>query len=206
MRSKLRNGRRPRYLPACAWRMSRRQPSHIAFSSSTTSPIQSVLPLRARLMTRTGVARQYACTFPRDAMDHASGRLLGHHHRWFRAGGDQRAPRTLRSAVTLSGVIVQILKRGFGRRRPWNVKTDKPLAVIKLPDPFSFPSGHSAAITAVTATISLYKPILTPFLLPIAALVAASRVKLLVHFLGDVLAGASIGLAGAIAAWGLILR
>lgn len=110
------------------------------------------------------------------------------------------------AAVTMSGITVQVLKRGFGRRRPWDPKTDKPRAVIKLPDPFSFPSGHSAAITAVTATISLYKPVLSPFLLPVAALVAASRVKLLVHFLGDVLAGASIGLAGAIAAWALILR
>jgi len=110
------------------------------------------------------------------------------------------------AAVAMSGITVQVLKRGFGRRRPWNLKTDKPLAGIKLPDPFSFPSGHSAAIAALTVTISLYRPVLSPFLLPVAALVATSRVKLLVHFLGDVLAGVSIGLAGAIAAWALFLR
>jgi undecaprenyl-diphosphatase len=119
---------------------------------------------------------------------------------------DTRLGLAVLAAVAMSGIVVQILKRGFGRQRPWNVKTDKPLAVIKLPDPFSFPSGHSAAITAVTATVSLYKPVLAPLLLPVAALVAASRVRLLVHFLGDVLAGASIGLAAAIASWVLILQ
>ena len=110
------------------------------------------------------------------------------------------------AAVLVSGIIVQALKRGFGRRRPWDIKADKPLAVIKLPDPFSFPAGHSAAIAAVVATASLYKPLLAPLLLPIAVLVAASRVTLRVHFIGDVLAGASIGLAAAIAAWALMLR
>lgn len=119
---------------------------------------------------------------------------------------DARLGLAVLAAVAMSGITVQVLKRGFGRRRPWDLKMDKPLAVIKLPDPFSFPSGHSAAITAVTVTISLYKPVLSPFLLPVAALVAASRVKLLVHFVGDVLAGVSIGLAGAIAAWALLIR
>lgn len=119
---------------------------------------------------------------------------------------DRRLGLAVLAAVGMSGTVVQVLKRGFGRRRPWDLKTDKPLALIKLPDPFSFPSGHSAAITAVTVTVSLYKPVLTPFLLPVAALVAASRIKLMVHFLGDVLAGATIGLAGAVAAWALILN
>jgi undecaprenyl-diphosphatase len=119
---------------------------------------------------------------------------------------DARLGLAVLAAVTMSGIVVQVLKRGLGRRRPWNLKTDKPLGLIKLPDPFSFPSGYSAAITAVTVTISLYKPVLSPFLLPVAAPVAASRVQLLVHSLGDVLAGATIGLAGAVAAWPLILR
>lgn len=119
---------------------------------------------------------------------------------------DRRLGLAVLAAVLMSGVIVQILKRGFGRRRPWDPKADKPLAVIKLPDPFSFPSGHSAAITAVVVTTSLYQPLLAPLLLPVAALVAASRVTLRVHFLGDVLAGVSIGLAAAIAAWALMLR
>jgi undecaprenyl-diphosphatase len=119
---------------------------------------------------------------------------------------DRRLGIAVLAAVVMSSVVVQALKRGFGRRRPWDVKTDKPLAQIKLPDPFSFPSGHSAVITAVTVTVSLYEPILAPFLLPVAALVAASRVKLSVHFLGDVLAGATIGLAAAIASWAFLLR
>lgn len=119
---------------------------------------------------------------------------------------DRRLGLAVLAAVLMSGIIVQALKRGFGRRRPWDIEADKPLAVIKLPDPFSFPSGHSAAITAVAVTASLYRPMLAPFLLPVAALVAASRVMLRVHFIGDVLAGASIGLAGALAAWGLMLR
>jgi undecaprenyl-diphosphatase len=100
------------------------------------------------------------------------------------------------TAVLICSVLVQILKRVYGRPRPRDAEGNV-LAKIKLPDPFSFPSGHTAAITAVTTTVCLYKPVLAPLLIPLAALVGASRVTLRVHYVGDVFAGATIGLLSA---------
>jgi undecaprenyl-diphosphatase len=118
--------------------------------------------------------------------------------------GEVRLGLAVFVATASSQLVVQILKRAVARPRPTDPE-GRPLALVKLPDPFSFPSGHSATITAVTVTICLDRPILAPVLLPIAALVAASRVTLRVHYVGDVLAGASIGLAGAILSAVLIL-
>jgi undecaprenyl-diphosphatase len=108
-------------------------------------------------------------------------------------------------ALTTSHLGVQVLKRAVARPRPCDL-AGRPLALIDLPDPFSFPSGHAAAVTAMSGTVVIAHPLLAPVLLPLAALVAASRVRLRVHHLGDVLAGAALGLAGAIGAAALILH
>lgn len=104
--------------------------------------------------------------------------------------GERKLGLAVTTALLIATVLVQVLKRAYNRPRP-------DLARIKLPDPFSFPSGHTAAATAIATTVCLYKPALTPFLIPLAALVGASRVILRVHFKGDVLAGATIGVLSA---------
>jgi len=55
-------------------------------------------------------------------------------------------------------------------------------------------------------TIALAHPPLAPVLLPLAALIAVSRVRLRVHHVGDVIAGVLLGLAGAVGAAALILH
>ena len=120
------------------------------------------------------------------------------------AGGEQLLGLAALSALTTSHLAVQLLKRVVARPRPCDA-TGRPLALIDLPDPFSFPSGHAAAACAVSATIAIAHPPLAPILLPIAALVAASRVTLRVHHVSDVVAGAMLGLAGAAGAALLIL-
>lgn len=107
-------------------------------------------------------------------------------------------------ANATSHLAVQVLKRTVRRPRPCDVN-GRALALVELPDPFSFPSGHAAASTAVVGTVCLYEPLLAPVLLPVAAAVAASRVLLRVHHVGDVLAGAVLGLAGAVSAVALLL-
>ena len=107
-------------------------------------------------------------------------------------------------ALTTSHLAVQLLKRVVARPRPCDAN-GRPLALIDLPDPFSFPSGHAAAACAVSGTIAIAYPLVAPILLPIAALIAASRVSLRVHHVGDVVAGALLGLAGAAGAALLIL-
>lgn len=106
-------------------------------------------------------------------------------------------------ANALSHVAVQILKRTVVRARPCDAN-GVPLALVGVPDPFSFPSGHSAASMAVAATVARAHPALAPIALPAAALVAFSRVKLRAHHPADVIAGAALGLAGALAAWSVV--
>ena len=76
----------------------------------------------------------------------------------------------------------------------------RPLALVELPDPYAFPSGHAAAATSLAVTLAVAHPLLAPVTLPLAATVAYSRVALRVHHVSDVLAGAALGLGGAIAA------
>ena len=115
------------------------------------------------------------------------------------AAGQWRLGLAAGLANAISHVAVQVLKRAVARPRPCDAN-GRPLALVVLPDPFSFPSGHAAASTAVAATLSLYHPALAPALLPIAVLVSASRVRLRVHHVSDVLAGAALGAAAALAA------
>lgn len=102
-----------------------------------------------------------------------------------------------------SHVLVQVLKRAVARARPCDA-LGRPLALVDLPDPHSFPSGHAAAATAVAVTLVLAHPLAAPVALPLAGLVAHSRVALRVHHVSDVVAGVLLGLGGAIAATELL--
>ena len=120
------------------------------------------------------------------------------------AAGEQLLGLAALFALTTSHLMVQLLKRVVARPRPCDAN-GRPLALIDLPDPFSFPSGHATAACAVSGTIAIAHPVLAPILLPLAVLVAASRVTLRVHHVGDVIAGVLLGLAGAVGAALLIL-
>jgi len=120
------------------------------------------------------------------------------------AGGHLAAAgRTALVANVMSHVAVQILKRTVARARPCDANGVL-LAEVAIPDPFSFPSGHSAAATAVAASLSFAHPWLAPLALPLAGAICLSRVRLRVHHRTDVLAGAALGLAGALAARSLL--
>jgi undecaprenyl-diphosphatase len=71
---------------------------------------------------------------------------------------------------------------------------------VALPDPFSFPSGHAAAVTAVATTVAYAHPQAALLVLPVAVAVCASRITLKVHHVSDVLGGALLGLGGALLA------
>ena len=119
------------------------------------------------------------------------------------AGGERRLGYATLAANVLSHLAVQVLKRTVARPRPCDA-SGRLLALVELPDPFSFPSGHAAAATAVAGTVALHAPALLPVLLPLVTLVAASRVLLRVHHISDVVAGVGLGLAGAVAATFLV--
>jgi len=121
------------------------------------------------------------------------------------AAGEQLLGLAALFALTTSHLAVQILKRAVARARPCDANGQL-LALIDLPDPYSFPSGHAAAASAMSGTIAIAHPLLAPVLLPLAALIALSRVRLRVHHVSDVIAGMVLGLAGAVGAAALILR
>ena len=120
------------------------------------------------------------------------------------AAGEQLLGLAALFALTTSHVAVQLLKRVVARPRPCDAN-GRLLALIDLPDPYSFPSGHAAAACAVGGTIAIAHPLLAPVVLPLATAIAASRVTLRVHHVGDVVAGIMLGLAGAAGAALLIL-
>jgi len=90
------------------------------------------------------------------------------------------------------------IKDLVGRERPFIVSPEpEPLILGLVSD--SFPSGHAATAFAGAATLSRFLPGRWPVLLLLAAAVAFSRVYVGVHFPADVVAGAAIGVATAIA-------
>jgi len=117
--------------------------------------------------------------------------------------GEARLGLTALLANAGSHVFVQLLKRAVARARPCDA-SGRPLALVDLPDLHSFPSGHAAAATAVAVTVALAHPTAAPIVVPVAGLVAYSRVALRVHHVSDVVAGVVLGLGGAIAATHLL--
>ena len=118
-------------------------------------------------------------------------------------GNDRRVGVVALAGNVFSHLLVQVLKRTVARPRPCDAN-GAPLALIDLPDPFSFPSGHAAAAFAVALPIAFAHAWLAPLVLGLATLVALSRVTLRVHHLSDVAAGIALGAGGYLAATQLV--
>ena len=84
------------------------------------------------------------------------------------------------------------LKRAFRRARPAG-----PVAWwdVHAPDQFSFPSGHTMNAFAVATLVTVHVPMAAPLAFAVAASVGASRVVLELHYVSDVVAGATLGTA-----------
>lgn len=96
------------------------------------------------------------------------------------------------AAMGLTQSIVQILKRGFGRERPYNMIENINTFKIELKD-FSFPSGHTAASFCMAASFSFNIPSMAIFLYILAMIIGLSRIYLAVHYPSDVIVGILIG-------------
>jgi undecaprenyl-diphosphatase len=101
-------------------------------------------------------------------------------------------------ALMIAQCFVQVIKRTVARTRPSEARGIPAFAA--LPDRFSFPSGHAASVMSVAfAHAATFRSLAMP-LLALAVLVGASRVRLRVHYPGDVLVGQAIGIVSGVAA------
>ena len=107
--------------------------------------------------------------------------------------GGQIAGIGAQAGVTLllSTLVVQVMKRNILRTRPTATHED---ALVMVPDRFSFPSGHATSIMSVAFVYACMFPSLAIPLLCLSSAVGLSRVRLGVHYPGDVLAGEAIAL------------
>jgi undecaprenyl-diphosphatase len=103
---------------------------------------------------------------------------------WFRCCEWHAGSQVALATLVTSHLMVQVIKRTVVRSRP--------VAIVRAPDRFSFPSGHAAAAMSVALGYGSVFPALALPLIALALLVGFSRVRLGVHFPGDVLAGQAI--------------
>jgi undecaprenyl-diphosphatase len=100
-------------------------------------------------------------------------------------------------ALSISLLVVQVIKRIVVRTRP--TERVQFNAHVHVPDRFSFPSGHAAASMSVAFIHAATFHSLGWPLLAIAALIGVSRVRLGVHYPGDVVVGQLIAIATGVA-------
>jgi undecaprenyl-diphosphatase len=105
------------------------------------------------------------------------------------------------AAIALPGLFTTVIKRMIGRARPFIAGDADPFhyaPFIWRPDHASLPSGHATNVFAALVAVGLVWPRLRMPMLIYALVIAASRVIVLAHHPSDVIAGAVVGVLGAL--------
>lgn len=92
-------------------------------------------------------------------------------------------------SLIITAVVVFAIKYTLRRERP---RDPTGFVTIKY-DKYSFPSGHSARMSCLAIAVLLYTWPLGLALLALSFAIAAARVIIGVHYLGDVLVGLALG-------------
>ncbi len=114
------------------------------------------------------------------------------------ASGGEPARRAAIDGVASIAVASTIVNQGFKHlsRRPRPDRIGVPVTRhVPMPASTSFPSGHSASAFAFAEGVSATQPSLGAVLRVAAGAVAYTRVHAGVHYPGDIVAGALIGVA-----------
>lgn len=108
--------------------------------------------------------------------------------------------------AALLHALYPVIKRRFGRKRPFHVDRSLP-SLLKTLDESSFPSGHAMTLTGVLAPIILAWPAMTLSAAMMICAMAWSRVATAHHYPSDVIAGMALGagLAYPLSSWALLL-
>ena len=110
----------------------------------------------------------------------------------FGGRGGRRAAKRGLTAIAVAGAVANGPAKLLVRRRRPSSRSRPTL--IRMPRSTSFPSGHTAAAFAFTTGACTELPVLTTVLVPLAGVVAYSRVHTGVHYPSDVAAGIGIGI------------
>jgi lipid A 4'-phosphatase len=123
-------------------------------------------------------------------------------------------PAFLFASIAASGLVVDIMKIGFGRARPKLLFSSDLYGFTWLgwrSDHWSFPSGHSATIVALFSALWWLWPQHVLFYILAATILSLSRVVVGAHYPSDVMAGALVAVlstryvALVFARWGIDL-
>ncbi|HIP23439.1 MAG TPA: phosphatase PAP2 family protein [Rhodobacteraceae bacterium] len=101
------------------------------------------------------------------------------------------------AAVAVPGLFILIVKFFVGRARPYTGEIGF-FPFTQGSAYASWPSGHTTTAFGFAVAIGLAFPALRWPLIAIAALIGYSRMVLEMHYLGDVIMGATIGTLGAV--------
>ena len=88
----------------------------------------------------------------------------------------------------------ELLKPIIARARPCHIDTAVEL-LVKRPTSFSFPSGHTCSSAVAATVLTMANKKFGFVAIPVAFLIAFSRLYVFVHFPTDVLAGALLGIS-----------
>jgi len=104
-------------------------------------------------------------------------------------------------AIGLPGLFATIVKRLIGRARPYVGGHDDPFAYMPFiwrPEYSSMPSGHATTATAAAIAIGAVWPRSRIVMWLYAVIILFTRVAINVHHPSDVVAGALVGVVGAL--------
>jgi undecaprenyl-diphosphatase len=103
------------------------------------------------------------------------------------------------SAILALG-IAQVIATLWDRARPYEAHAGAHLFISRSPDP-SFPSDHATVAFALALAVFLWHRRAGWLMLAMASVLAVSRVAVGTHYPSDVLGGAAIGAASALAVY-----
>ncbi|RCV86407.1 phosphatase PAP2 family protein [Billgrantia montanilacus] len=109
--------------------------------------------------------------------------------------------RLLQYSITalVAIAVYRLVKTRLCRERPFITFVNIIQCGEPARDRYSFPSGHTMHAVMFCVMTSVHAPWLMPLLVPLSLLIALSRVGLGLHYISDVVAGAAIGWAFALA-------